>query len=66
MSVNKSFHAFITVVTYTYVTSVKKFRKLVVWRKVFANKCKKSRAMFVLTFLLNGGLNHKMFLCLLR
>ena len=28
--------------------------------------CRKSRAMFILTFLLNGGLNHKMFLCLLR
>ena len=38
MSVDESFHVFATAVAYAYVVSVKKFRKLVVGRKVFVNE----------------------------
>ena len=38
VSVNESFHVFATTVAYAYVVSVKKFRKLVIGRKVFVNK----------------------------
>ena len=38
VSVNESFHVFATTVAYAYAVSVKKFRKLVIGRKVFVNK----------------------------
>ena len=38
VSVNESFHVFATAVAYAYVVSVKKFRKLVIRRKVFVNE----------------------------
>ena len=43
-------------------------RRFVPWALTLCNNCltSLSRATFVLTFLLNGGLNHDVFLCLLR
>ena len=38
VSINESFHVFATAVAYAYVVSVKKFRKLVIGRKVFVNE----------------------------
>ena len=38
VSVNESFHVFAKAVAYAYVVSVKKFRKLVIGRKVFVNE----------------------------
>ena len=38
MSVNESFHVFAAAVAYAYIVSVKKFRKLVIGRKVFVNE----------------------------
>ena len=38
VSVNESFHAFATAVAYAFVVSVKKFRKLIIGRKVFVNE----------------------------